>query len=249
VTFIDTSAGTRVHVQDSGSGPPLVVLAGFTVSGLLWPAEWTSALERRVRLLRIDNRGMGHSTTPDEPFAVADMAADVVAVLDKLGIERAAILGWSMGGIVAQEAAATFADRVDRLVLTSTWPPGGLISAEAIVLGSDSVWGALAGAATRDAAAVIELDAGYNAAPPALPTVVHQLMALQTWTSGRGECRVNQPALVIHGDVDPLIPVENGRRLAELLPDVRYEELAGIGHLVAWEAPATAALVADFVHG
>jgi pimeloyl-ACP methyl ester carboxylesterase len=77
-------------------------------------------LRRRFRLVLVDNRGSGGSDLPWAPFRVADMAADVVAVLDDARIRRAHVMGMSLGGLVAQELAAGYPDRVDALVLVST---------------------------------------------------------------------------------------------------------------------------------
>jgi 3-oxoadipate enol-lactonase len=110
-----------------GRRPPWLVLIqglGFDRSG--W-APVISALRRRFRLVLIDNRGSGRSTTADRKFTVADMAMDVTAVLDRSRISRAHVLGASLGGMVAQELAIRFPQRVDRLVLACTtpgWPYG-----------------------------------------------------------------------------------------------------------------------------
>src|SRR6266851_9979632 len=84
-------------------------------------------LRRHFRLVLVDNRGFGRSDRPDGSFAVADMVGDIVAVLDAAGIERAHVLGASLGGMAAQELAITHPERVDGLVLACTtpgWPLG-----------------------------------------------------------------------------------------------------------------------------
>jgi 3-oxoadipate enol-lactonase len=243
------SGGVRIHYQDTGAGPsPLVLLSGWTVSGLVWPAPWLAALEARHRVLSLDNRGTGHSEAPTEPFTIADMAADVVAVLDDAGIERAAVLGWSMGGIVAQELAVAEPERVDALVLANSWPPGGDVRSDAITLGAGSVWTLLAGEAHQAAEELRRLDAEYAAHPPTMEGVVHQIQALQAWTLDERHLAVTQPTLVLHGAVDRLIPVDNGRRLAKLIAGAQYVELDDVGHMSVWEEPQrTAALITDFL--
>lgn len=243
------SAGVRIHYQDSGAGPSaLVLLAGWTVSGLVWPATWLAALEARHRLLSVDNRGTGHSETPTAPFTIADMAADVVAVLDDAGVERASVLGWSMGGTIAQQLAVDAPDRVDAIVLANSWPPGGDVRVDAITLGTGSVWTLLASEAHHDAEELRVLDAAYAANPPTMEGIVHQVQALQAWTIDERLIDVTQPALILHGAVDRLIPVDNGRRLAKLITGARYVELDDVGHMFAWEQPEhTAALINDFL--
>lgn len=242
------SGGVRIHYQDTGAGPPLVLLAGWTVSGLVWPARWLARLQDGHRVLRVDNRGTGHSDTPVEAFTVADMAADVLAALDHAGVERTSVLGWSMGGIVAQEVAMLAPDRVDALVLANSWSPGGEVRADAIVLGTGSVWTLLAGEAHRQAAELRDLDAAYAANPPTMEGIVHQFQALQSWTAAPREHAPSQRTLVLHGAVDRLIPVDNGRALAKLLPGAEYVELDDVGHMFAWEQPDhTAQLITDFL--
>ena len=106
--------------------PWLVLIQGLGFDRSGW-APVVSALRRRFRLVLIDNRGSGRSTAPDRKFTVADMAADVAAVLDSSRIARAHVLGASLGGMVAQELAIGHPQRVDRLVLACTtpgWPYG-----------------------------------------------------------------------------------------------------------------------------
>src|SRR3954470_16173372 len=117
------SGTVNIHYQDSGDGPPLLVLNGWTASGLIWPDEWVHALERDYRLLRVCNRGTGWSDHVTSPFTVADMVTDAVAVLDAEGIDRAHVFGLSMGGMIAQQLALAHPERVVRLVLCATAPP------------------------------------------------------------------------------------------------------------------------------
>ncbi len=85
--------------------------------------SWT-ALAERFEVILFDNRGIGESDAPPGPYTAAEMAADVVQVLDEAGVERAHVLGTSLGGMVAQELALTSPERVDRLVLACTTPGG-----------------------------------------------------------------------------------------------------------------------------
>src|SRR3954447_820477 len=75
------------HWHDSGDGPPLVLVNGWGASGLTWPDAWLHRLERRFRVIRLDNRGTGMAERAPTPFTIRDLAADVVAVLDAAGID------------------------------------------------------------------------------------------------------------------------------------------------------------------
>ena len=101
--------------------PWLVLIQGMGLDRLGWEPVLRK-LRRRFRLVLVDNRGVGHSDRPTGSFTVADMAGDIVAVLDAAGIGRAHVLGASLGGMVAQELAISHPERVDGLVLACTAP-------------------------------------------------------------------------------------------------------------------------------
>ena len=101
--------------------PWLVLIQGMGLDRLGWEPVLRK-LRRRFRLVLVDNRGVGHSDRPDGSFTVADMAGDIVAVLDAAGIRKAHVLGASLGGMVAQELALSHPERVDGLVLACTAP-------------------------------------------------------------------------------------------------------------------------------
>lgn len=108
--------GIELRVETMGNGPPLLLVMGLGASLETWVAQ-RDAFAARHRLILFDNRGAGASECPLLPWTVADMAADAVAVLDALGIARADVLGVSMGGMIAQEMAIGWPERIDRLVL------------------------------------------------------------------------------------------------------------------------------------
>jgi pimeloyl-ACP methyl ester carboxylesterase len=124
----DIRAGTPpqrpvVHWHDGGRGPALLLLNGWSASGLVWPESWLARLEERYRVIRIDNRGTGWSRSAPYPFTIADMADDARDVLRACRIDRAAVLGQSMGGMIAQELAIRHGGFVGKLVLAATRPP------------------------------------------------------------------------------------------------------------------------------
>src|SRR4030088_1142191 len=100
-----------------GSGPPLVLIMGYRLSSLAWPLDFIEALAERFTVVLFDNRGTGTSDKPTFGYEVSNMARDVRALLDHLEIARANVLGYSMGGAIAQEFVRQFPDRVLGLVL------------------------------------------------------------------------------------------------------------------------------------
>ncbi len=251
------SGTLNIHYQDSGTGPPLLVLNGWTASGLIWPDEWVHDLEADHRLLRVCNRGTGWSDAVSDPFTMADMVADAVAVLDAEGVERTSVFGLSMGGMIAQELALTHPGRVDHLVLCATappppdfamadptvlsrlfTPPAGATTPEEIVA---NVWSSIVGPGFQERGADVLKRLVDRAVerPTPLDVIMLQMQAIATRAGSPTD--ITAPTLVIHGGDDPLLPVSNGRRLHELIAGSQYLELPGVGHLVPWEEPGRTA--------
>ena len=109
--------------KGTGTATPLVLVNGFGASAIAWPRAWVRQLAAHTRVITVDNRGGGWSRSADVPFTIADMAGDIVDVLDDTEIDRAVVLGLSMGGMIAQQVAIDAPDRVAGLVLVATRPP------------------------------------------------------------------------------------------------------------------------------
>ncbi len=113
----------EVFWHEAGSGPVLLLLNGWTASGLTWPGAWLETLQRQFRVVRIDNRGTGFSRTAPAPFTMSELADDAADVLAATGARSATVLGSSMGGMIAQELAIRRRDAVERLILVASRPP------------------------------------------------------------------------------------------------------------------------------
>jgi aminoacrylate hydrolase len=113
-------AGHRLHYQVEGGGPPLLLIAGLGGKGAFWDRV-TPRLARSFTVIRHDHLGTGHSDAPLIDYSIEQMAGDVVALMDALGVGRARVVGHSTGGAIAQTLALDHAARVDRLVLSASW--------------------------------------------------------------------------------------------------------------------------------
>ena len=113
------------YYEEAGSGDPLVLIMGLGGDLQGW-ALTAPALAKQFRVITYDNRGAGRTSAPDKPYSIAGMADDLAALLDALKIDKAHILGYSMGGMIAQEFALKYPNRVNRLILlaTSAGPDG-----------------------------------------------------------------------------------------------------------------------------
>jgi 3-oxoadipate enol-lactonase len=111
--------GLSMHYEIYGDGPPLVLLHGLSYQGAFW---WLQVKDfaQHYRVIVTDNRGVGETDAPDEPYTIEQMADDTVHLLSALGISRAHVLGVSMGGTIAQQVALRHPHTVDRLILTNT---------------------------------------------------------------------------------------------------------------------------------
>jgi pimeloyl-ACP methyl ester carboxylesterase len=253
----------QVYWRAGGRGPALVLLNGWSASGLAWPRSWVRALERDFRVIAVDNRGTGYSRFAPTPFTMPDLADDVSAVLDDAEVDSATVLGISMGGMIAQEVALRHPERVDALMLIATRPPAPAFASPDA---SESMWGLLrppgrnetlrvflkrlwtdataSGFAERHPEAIDELVEQIAERPTPRQMLLHQLRAVNGWGHADRLASIAVPTTVVHGDEDRLLDAENGRRLAALIPGARYVELEGVGHLPPLEAPdATLALI------
>jgi 3-oxoadipate enol-lactonase len=246
----------EIYWREGGRGPALVLLNGWSTSGLAWPRAWVRALERDFRVLRIDNRGSGYSRFARTPFTLSDLADDVLTVLDEVEVDRAVVAGMSMGGMIAQEFALAHQDRLAGLVVIASRPPAPAYAppagssllldllappgrGETLESYFTRLWtmGTGVGFADREPAAIAELVAQIVARPTPRSMLIHQLRAVNGWGHAERLAQVTVPTAIVHGDGDPLIDVANGRCLAELIPGSLYFELKGVGHLPPLEAP------------
>src|SRR5690242_6733585 len=97
--------GVSLHYEVRGEGYPLCLIMGYRLNGAAWPEAFVESLARRFSVLTFDNRGTGRSEKPAVGYDLHIMAADVAGLLDRLGWSRAHVLGYSMGGAIAQELA------------------------------------------------------------------------------------------------------------------------------------------------
>jgi pimeloyl-ACP methyl ester carboxylesterase len=189
------------------------------------------------------------------PFTMTDLADDAAGVLRRSGVDSATVLGFSMGGMIAQALAARHPELVERLVLVATSPP----APAALPADDETTWRLFRrrGRGQRYGDYLTELWAAASGIAPTAPRppfvreLVEQLMvhpttrpgamaqarAAATWHGPRLLGRIEAPTVVVHGRQDILRPVGNAMRLVRLIPRAEYVELPEVGHLVPFEAP------------
>lgn len=211
VTVVPTVSvdGLKMYYELAGAGPQLVLVAGLGLD-LSECGQLIDALAPHYRVLAFDNRGAGRTDKPDEPYSVTQMAADTAGLMKALGIERAHVVGMSLGGRIALDLALEYPERVRSLILVSTsarvqrrWPIGLLGLVSLIFRGR---YPQPRYAFRRQRAASIDYDR----------------------TGDLSELRV--PTLVVHGRRDHIVPYRLAEDMAAAIPGARLE-LVESGHL------------------
>jgi len=235
------------HLFEGPAAADVCVLSNSLGTTLrMWDPQ-AAALARDARVLRYDMRGHGRSPVPPPPYTLADLGADLLALLDRHGIERASLCGVSLGGMVSMWVAAHAPERVGRLVLCSTSalmpPPEAWTERAALVRrsGTEAVadtvvarWFTPAFAAARpDVVAPIRAD--LAATPPAGYAACCEVVGAMDLRADLGSIRA--ATLVIGAADDPSTPPEHARAIAAGIPGARLVVLSQGAHLVNLETP------------
>lgn len=237
---------------ERGDGPDTVLLImGIVMRAAFWRPAFIDALAREHRVICFDNRGTGASTREISDITPALWAGDALAVLDAVGTQRASVLGYSMGGRVAQELIVEHPERVEKAVMLASavggpqgvmpkpralaafGPPNGRSAEELRWAGMEAIAGT--GFAERDPAAAAEYVALGATQPTAVDVITKQVAVATTDVTERLATSTT-PLMVVHGDDDPLVPVENGQLIQRARPDAPMVTLPGCGHCVQFEA-------------
>lgn len=252
--------GARIYWDEQGQGTPILLIMGLGYPSDLWHRT-RPVLAASYRTLALDNRGIGRSEAPLGPLSIALMAEDAGAVLDAAGVENAHIFGVSMGGMIAQEFALQYPQRVRSLILGCT-QAGGL---HAVAAAPDVLMALMSRPnLTPDQAAEIFIPILYDPAtprervdedmailrrwPPHPATFAAQLHAIVAWEAYRRLPEIVAPTLVIHGDSDRLIPARNGELVAARIPNAQLVRIPHAGHMLATDQPeATHRAVTEFL--
>jgi 3-oxoadipate enol-lactonase len=249
----------ELHAEVSGTGEAVLLAHAIGCDLRMWD-ELAPVLASRWRVIRFDARGHGRSPVPRRPYSMSELAADALAVLDRLGVERAHWVGLSMGGMIGQAFALAHGERLGRLVLantTSSYGPEGraMWEARAKAVAEGGV------AAVKDLAMTRYFSDDFRARHPEVVARVGARF-LETPAEGYIGCcdairdldftaqlaRIRARTLVIAGEKDAGTPPAMSEAIASRIPGARLTAIPGAAHLSAIEAPtAFNALVRDFL--
>ncbi|MBI3636804.1 MAG: alpha/beta fold hydrolase [Candidatus Rokubacteria bacterium] len=241
-----------LYYEESGAGDPLVLIMGLSGDHLAWGFQ-VPAFAERYRVIAFDNRGVGQSGQPDIEYTIPRMAEDTRVLMDALGIERAHVLGVSMGGMIAQELTLRHPTRVRTLQIhCSMARPDGHMRALL------EAWRTIRAAlppepAMRTVATYLFAPTTYDERPEFVELVIQSGLANpypQSLTGFLRQCgavathdtldrlgAIRCPALVSVGEEDILVPARFSRHVAEKIPHAEFETIANAGHVYFWEKP------------
>jgi 3-oxoadipate enol-lactonase / 4-carboxymuconolactone decarboxylase len=231
-----------LHHEVTGSGRP-VVLAGSLGSDLrMWDPQVPHLVAAGFQVIRYDHRGHGRSPAPAGPYTLAELATDLVELLDRLELRRVSLVGLSLGGMVGMWLGQHAPDRLDRLVLCCT----------SASLGPASMWRERAETARTQGMSALADAAVQRWVTPAYedPGWLREMVAshsgegyascctaIETMSIVAGLPAITAPTLVIAGAEDPATPVEHAERIASAVPGARLAVVPGAAHLGNVEQP------------
>lgn len=234
--------GVRLAYDRRGNGTPMLLLHGFPLDHNLWD-EVVPLLENQFDLILPDLRGFGKSSTVDSFYSMEDYASDIAALLDHLGIQKAAIVGHSMGGYIALAFARLYPERISGL---------GLVSSQVLADVPERKEGrykSAAEVADKGIASVVETMTPKFTPDPRLQEYARKSMEKQQPGAYIGALKamaerldstsllasIDYPVVIVHGDADSLVPIDRAREVKSALPDAHLVEVSGAGHMPMME--------------
>jgi 3-oxoadipate enol-lactonase len=241
----------KIHWESYGEKEPLLLISG--VSGGTW--TWEENIETwspHFRVIVFDNIGAGHSSKPNRPYTIEEMADHAAAVLDAAGVRQAGVVGLSMGGMIAQELALRHSNRVHRLVLGCTHcgvsnriPPHPNViqrfadnkdlSPEEII--NKNLELLVTPQFLKSGSGTLNRYKERQLKAPFQPdyALKRQLEAIAGFDACERIGNIQVPTLILTADHDMLVPPENGRLLSSHIPNAVEKSFANAGHLIYLE--------------
>jgi pimeloyl-ACP methyl ester carboxylesterase len=255
--------GVRIAYRRVGVGPPLLLLNGFAATSADWDPSFIHGVASSNELILLDHRGIGNSTDDGKPFDITQLADDAAHAMETLGFDRISMLGWSMGGFVAQTLALQHPNRVNKLILLST--DAGGTEAD---LASATVWSQLidmSGTPHEQARRLLSLlfpsdvaesfyrefgDIVAAARARLSPDLTNrQASAMDPWHRNGVANRLEElraPALIATGTDDIVIPPSNALKLVNAIPRAWLAQFPRGGHAFMAQYPRP---LADLING
>ncbi|MEM1610926.1 MAG: alpha/beta hydrolase [Sulfolobales archaeon] len=243
------SGDARIYYEVKGEGPPLVLVEGLGYAMWMWIMQLED-LSRELKLIVFDNRGVGRSDKPPYPYTMDLFAEDLKMVLDANNIERAHILGVSMGGMIAQQFAIKYPSRVKSLILVATHhggdidpppmetiqamfgpPPSGIKDERELYRYKMKY--AFSRKWYDENQDILNLLIEHRISIPQPPEAyLNQASAVFNFNLSNEVSKITVPTLIVHGDEDMVVPVGNAYKLHKKIASSTLLIFRGAGHLV-----------------
>src|ERR1700731_853552 len=243
--------GAKLYWEEQRSAEPLLLIMGLSYPSYMWHRS-RPVLAARHRTVALDNRGVGQSDVPPGIYSMALMASDAAAVLHAAGVQSAHVFGVSMGGMIAQEFALQYPDRVRSLILGCTAAGGP----HAVQAESAALQTLMRRDLTPEESKEAIIPFIYDAATPReridedmairmkwFPTpqgYAGQLQGILGWEAYSRIAQITTPTLVIRGETDRLIPPANSQLIAERIPGAKLVLIPHASHIFETDQPGVA---------
>lgn len=254
--------GIELFYTISGTGKPLLLLAGFGCDSSYWSLIMPH-LTKKYQVIRLDNRGVGRSSVPAQSYSIKQMAGDTAALLEYLQISSVSAIGHSMGSQIAQELAVNYREKVQNLILLSSWAKANNTFHTII-----ETWGELPQTLDWQQCQKVMLPwiftEGFISTPGAIAQIIkmamnhpfrptpqglyHQSRAILNSDTSERIQEICCPTLVMVGKQDILTPVTFSQRLVQLIPHAQLVVMENCGHGLLIESPhAVTAKILNFL--
>ena len=247
---IEIEGGRTINYAVNGDGMPLLLIRGLGGQG----TEWGSTVGRfspDFRVITFDNRDAGANEPETVGYSIADLADDAAGLLRALGIDRAHVLGHSMGGFIAQHLVLNHPGQVDHLILVGTSPAAGAALGQPLAPPTEEEWITNPVERSRKRAPLTHGPGYFDNHPDELEEIAQlsatnkitregytrHLAAISDTHDVRDRLReISTPTLIAHGDSDPLVSIRGGQLLSEGIPGAIFKVYPGVGHYPFREA-------------
>ncbi len=244
----------NMHYEVHGDGFPIVMITGVSFCLRIWDKALIDELSKKLKVLLFDNRGSGQTDIPEGEFTIKMMADDIIGLMDVLNIKRAHVLGFSMGGMIAQEVAINYPQKVEKLILWGT-ACGGRKSVPPDLAAYKLLLGAIEDltpermakstiplAFTRD---FIKNNPEYinekiqKILKCRIPfsSYARQVKAMLNFNTCRRLKKMDIPTLIMQGKKDILVPPKNAEILVELIPGAKLVFFEQSAHAIFSHEP------------
>ena len=243
--------GVNVYYESYGSGTPIVFLHPFSTNGYIWYFQ-AFAFARDYQCITVDHRGHGRSDKPESGYAIQEMAADVAAILDATGNEKAVLVGNSIGGMIAMQFNLDFPDRVLGTAIVSSgtnmsadMPPEAMQAFQQDLNGAFGglMEGAVSAKTKQDKSEILDVmkacfEVDDNFTEQVFFANATDPNGVFNWNISDQLKNITKPTVIFAGEEDQATPVALNQFLADNIPNAQIKILKDVGHFYQLEKPA-----------